>query len=412
MTGRLERHERIAKLRSKPLAISDDEVQSTLAELDASALVPELSALVDHNAGRPRHLSVRALLLGMCLSSARHSGTVTLCTVADILGFRLNDTVREQLGIRRYPDTDQGFEAFYAVVRRLFHRIIHAIDPSPLPKNHRLERARAAELESRADTGLLAHKRSLILRTANLILSMSLRHAHDLLEGFWDGSCVVDATVIGTYSKGLAPDSPVTATDPDAGWYARNSRHKDPLALDGMAPPPKPSKKTGKSAKKATAKARLKKKLFGFDASLIVARDPKHDGAPLPDGSADPAGRLKSRSKHSGTWTRVTPAATSPATASTATRSRKTSSSPSGPWATSPCTTTPRTSSGRAPTSAAPNSSKATGTAPPCPPRSSRPPATWPPDASTRRRGSRVSALARISSSCRKRAPTPKGTAG
>ncbi|MBE1601520.1 MULTISPECIES: hypothetical protein [Streptomyces] len=27
-------------------------------------------------------------------------------------------------------------------------------------------------------------------------------------DGHWDGSACVDATVIGTYAKGLAPDSP------------------------------------------------------------------------------------------------------------------------------------------------------------------------------------------------------------
>ncbi|MGR8009468.1 hypothetical protein [Streptomyces hypolithicus] len=117
---------------------------------------------------------------------------------------------------------------------------------------------------------------------------MSLRHAHPLLEGTWDGSCVVDATVIGTYAKGLAHDSDVTSTDPDGGWYVRTAGHEDPLALQELTPPPPKAKKGGKSAGKAKSK-RAKKKLYGFDATLIVARDPEHDGAPLPDGSANPA---------------------------------------------------------------------------------------------------------------------------
>lgn len=289
MTSRLERHTNIARLRSKPLTVTKAEVHDVLAELDATTLVEELCALVDQERGRRRHLSVRALLLGMCLASATHSGTVTLCTVADILAFRLGDSLREQLNIPRYPDNDRGFEAFYAVVRRLFHAVIKAIDPSPVPKNQRMDIARAAELRSQANPDLLSRKRALMLRAANLILGMSLRHAHDLLEGYWDGSCVVDATVVGTYSKGLAADSPLTATDPDAGWYARTARHTDPLALYELAPPP-PKAGTGSkhAAKTDKKKPPLKKKLYGFDASLIVARDPGNDGAPLPDGSADP----------------------------------------------------------------------------------------------------------------------------
>lgn len=69
---------------------------------------------------------------------------------------------------------------------------------------------------------------------------MSLLHAHALLEGTWGGHCVVDATVVGTYAKGLTADSEETSTDPDAGWYARTARHEDPLALYELAPPRPP----------------------------------------------------------------------------------------------------------------------------------------------------------------------------
>lgn len=289
MTSRLERHASIAKLRSRRTTVHDEDVEALLADLDATPLVAEIEPLVRNAKGPKRHLNVRGLLLGMSLCSARRSGTVTLNTVADLLAFGLSDTFRTQFDITWYPDNDHGFEAFYAVVRRLFHTMIDAIDPSPLPKNHRLDVDYAAELQSRADRDLLAHKRTLLLRVANQVLGMSLLHAHALLEDTWDGHCVVDATVVGTYAKGLRPGSEETSTDPDAGWYARTARHEDPLALYELAPPPPKTSKGGKrAAKTSKKKPALKKKLYGFDASLIVARDPGHDGAPLPDGSADP----------------------------------------------------------------------------------------------------------------------------
>ncbi|MFC1407591.1 MULTISPECIES: hypothetical protein [Streptacidiphilus] len=51
-----------------------------------------------------------------------------------------------------------------------------------------------------------------------------------------------------------------------------------------------PSKgRTGKKpATKREAAAVVRKALFGYDASLIIARDPRHDGAPLPNASANP----------------------------------------------------------------------------------------------------------------------------
>ncbi|MFF6790592.1 hypothetical protein ACFY9C_16145 [Streptomyces filamentosus] len=270
MTSSLDRHAHIAKLRSYRRSVPDSEVHEVLADLDDSGLLAEIEPLVAQATGRRRKLAVRALLLGMCLTAARNTGTVTLTSVANTLFFALSDDARDQLGIPRYPDHSRGFEAAYGVVRRLFHRVIGAIDPSPLPKNHRLDRDLVSRLLSEVDPTELARKRSLLLRIANLILAMSLRDAHVLLEGRWKGSVALDATVIGTYAKGLSSNSPVTASDPEAGWYVRTVKHKDPLITE------------------APAQDRVKKSLYGYDACLVVARDPDHDGAPLPDGSANP----------------------------------------------------------------------------------------------------------------------------
>ncbi|WP_240121585.1 hypothetical protein [Streptomyces sp. MUM 2J] len=234
MTSRLARHTRIARLRSQRALVPDLEV-AEIREVADSGLIEEIEPLIARRTGCPCKLPVEALLVGMSLASARNGGVVTFTAVTDLLFFSLSEPMRERLGLRRYPDHDRGFEAAYATVRRRLHSILEAIDPSPLPKNHRLARRHAEKLMAKADPDELARKRTLMIKLANLILAMSLREAMPLLEDRWNGSVCVDATVIGTYAKGLAPNGPVTATDPDAAWYVRTTKHKDPLALDDLA---------------------------------------------------------------------------------------------------------------------------------------------------------------------------------
>ncbi|WP_416520549.1 hypothetical protein [Streptomyces achromogenes] len=286
MNRSLARHARIARLRADRPRVPDQEVRTVLGEVAASGLIEEIEPLITRGKGRHCTLPVRTLLAGMSLASRRSGGVVTFTAVTNLLYFSLSEAMRDRLGLHRYPDNDRGFEAAYAVVRRRLHSILQAIDPSPLPKNHRLARRHAEKLLAQADPGLLTRKRTRLLRLANMILRMSLREALPLLEDHWDGSVSLDATVIGTYAKGLAPSSPVTSTDPDAGWYVRNHRHQNPLALDDLNPAQ--AARSRQNVRRQQKNDRIKKSLYGYDASLVVARDPEHDGAPLPDGSASP----------------------------------------------------------------------------------------------------------------------------
>ncbi|MFJ9250768.1 hypothetical protein [Streptomyces sp. NPDC101776] len=159
-----------------------------LDEVADSGLVEEIEPLVARGTGSPCTLPVEALLVGMCLTAA-HNGGVILFTavtdllyflftaVTDLLYFALADEMRQQLGLRPHPDHDHGFEAAYAVVRRRIHSVLDAIDPSPLPKSHRLARRHVEKLLAQADPAELARKRTLMVRVANMILAMSLREA-------------------------------------------------------------------------------------------------------------------------------------------------------------------------------------------------------------------------------------------
>ncbi|WP_327316391.1 hypothetical protein [Streptomyces sp. NBC_01235] len=149
----------------------------------------------------------------MCLTAARNGGVILFTAVTGLLHFALSNEVRRHPGLCRHPDHDRGFEAAYAVVRRRIHSVLDAIGRSPPPKNHRLARGHAQKLLAQADPAELARKRTLMLRVANMILAMSLREALPLLDN-WDGSSCVDATVIGTYAKGLAPTAPTAPSPP------------------------------------------------------------------------------------------------------------------------------------------------------------------------------------------------------
>lgn len=156
--------------------------------------------------GRPATLSTEGLLAGLFLVAADNRGAVALTRVTDTLYFEISPRMH----------SDRGFEAAYAVVRRRFHALLAACDPSPLPKNKRLPRAEAAKLTAETDPALLAERRARLARLTGLIIEDSLEPVHDLLEQHWDGSAAVDGTAVRVYSKGLRSSGPVTTTDPDA----------------------------------------------------------------------------------------------------------------------------------------------------------------------------------------------------
>ncbi|WP_406731496.1 hypothetical protein [Streptomyces sp. NBC_01794] len=290
-----DRHERLLAMRAERRLLADVDVAAACEEVDNSGLVPLLQEFVHLGRGRPRNLSLRTLLIGLHLCTQIHGGRVVLERVTDILFFGISSEARESLGIPDYPDHDQGFEAGYAVVRRLFHAMRKAMDPSPLPANKRLSRENAARLTAAADPEALAEREHRLALFTEFLLDASVRPLKDLLAELSDGSLAVDATPIRTFAKGRKTNGPELATDPDAGWYVREGDHRDPdaaPAADAVRPPTKRGKKS-KPAKKGRKgkKASLKKKakyLFGYDAALAVTRDARYDEILLDDNTPNP----------------------------------------------------------------------------------------------------------------------------
>ena len=269
---RTARRQALEQARRERRRIADTEVHHAIERMERGGITALATSWVRTERGRPRTLSAEGLLAGMFLTAAE-DGRILLTAVTDTLYYRISPRMRERLGIVPQPDTDRGFEAAYAVVRRLFHRIAAACDPSPLPKNHRMDRAEAARFEAAADTAQLAACRARLVRLTGLILEDSLQPARDLLREHWDGSGAVDGTVIRAYAKGVRSAGPVTASDPDAAWHVRTGDHAEPDPTD-----------TGKNGKKK----RRGEMTFGYEATIAIARNPAHDGAPTPHGHPDP----------------------------------------------------------------------------------------------------------------------------
>ena len=275
MTGtHTDRHDALQHVRRVRRRIADAQVHHVLERMDRAGITALVTAWAHHERGRPGTLSAQGLVAGMFLSAAEHDGKILLTRVTDTLYFAISPRMRERLGVTPHPDTDHGFEAAYAVVRRLFHRITAACDPSPLPKNHRMDRVEAAEIEARADHAALAERHARLIRLTGLIIQDSLEPAGDLLAEHWDGSGAVDGTVIRAYSRGVRSTGPVTATDPDAAWYVRTGDHAEP-------DPAGTHDKDGKKKRKNEMK-------FGYEATFAIARNPTHDGTPDPRGRPNP----------------------------------------------------------------------------------------------------------------------------
>ncbi|MFB4301058.1 hypothetical protein [Actinomadura sp. NTSP31] len=245
-----------------------------------SGIAEELQRLITCSTGRRRTCTVEGFLVGCALASRMRNGAVQLNHVTDILYWGIDAEWRRRFGLDDKPDNAIGFEAAYAVTRRLFHRLMSVMDPSPLPKNKQILKEDARQIIAAADPDELRRRRELLDRVAGQILHASHASVQHLLQEHWDGSLGVDATVIGTPARGTSTRNPLTSTDPDAGWYTRSGDHADPHD-------PNPAGSSPATDQDRLRGGRSGKFLFGYDAAIAVARNPHHD--PVPGRIGDPA---------------------------------------------------------------------------------------------------------------------------
>ncbi len=175
------------------------DITRTLEWVDASGVPPALEHLLRPTGhGRPRQLTVRALLVGLKLA-VDCCKTACLTDVFILLTEELPEAVQHELGVR---DRRTGRVITVHQVRRLLDRIKTKLDPSPLSPGSATERAeRAAALQQVLDDLLAA------TMPADLATS---------------GAYAVDGT--GTWSWARGKDRATRAADPDAAWGVKTSK--------------------------------------------------------------------------------------------------------------------------------------------------------------------------------------------
>lgn len=237
----------------RALAIDDDTVRRSIAVIETTGLVAEHDRWKAAErarrqrgpGGRPSTFSVEALLVAIELAAAL--GEPLLCTnFRDILFRRISPQMRQQLAVPEPPDPDDttAWEALYRNVRTRLHGFLELIDPSPRPKNHRLdpddfEVAVAANRAHRALTdGAIAERFERLTWVANTIIEASIQHLPRDVRRRWKGSVAVDATPVPAWARGERAEKKGKRTgrsvtrysaDPDGGWYVRHQKGRDPI---------------------------------------------------------------------------------------------------------------------------------------------------------------------------------------
>ncbi|MCP2340658.1 hypothetical protein [Actinomadura rupiterrae] len=255
-------------------------MRDAAAFIAESGIVAELERYIARERGRPRTCTVEGLLVGMALCAHR-TGGVLFTQVTEILHWGIPEDWRRRFGLVDRVDNARGFAAAYRVVLRLTHRLLDELNPSPLPMNRRLPVAVVEQIIQEADSELLAQRRERLHKVIDAILGASIAAVRHRLDEHWDGSLGVDATPIATWARGVEQDGPVTATDPDAGWYVREGDHRAPDLHSHIRP-------TKSGSKRNPRKKRSARRLFGYDANLAIAYNPHHDPRPQEHGCGDP----------------------------------------------------------------------------------------------------------------------------
>ena len=207
--------------------IRDDDVERCAALIDRSGVAPWLEEELRarwRRPGRPRELSVRALLVSLLLL-AIDDRALHLTSASEVLFSRLSKNARRELGVSREAGTHRSSLARYRQVRYLFSKVASVLDPSGLVKNRRLSpeefasacRTLSAEEEGLARSRLESFMGRLLRASVEECAVVSPR---DLAYG-------LDATAVPLFSRGPSKRANLCASDPDEGWYVREGDHRE-----------------------------------------------------------------------------------------------------------------------------------------------------------------------------------------
>ena len=203
-----------------------DRVQLAASLTEESDEVLKVEESLKRNTGRPRSLSVKAILTALLLL-ALDDRPLILKSVTELLYFQLTQEQTERLGVVGRPTSHRQFLALYKRVRYMFHLSCNEVDPSPLPKNLCIENEMLLAMAKSLSESASADKATSLLRLCNSLLDQSVKPmSEDELKSY-DGQVSLDATVVPLFSRGPSKTKGTCASDPDGGWYIREGDHRD-----------------------------------------------------------------------------------------------------------------------------------------------------------------------------------------
>jgi hypothetical protein len=238
----------IVTLRTGVRRFADSEVRRVASWLEASPILEQVvvwKAGARRGAGgRPESFPLKALLVAMLLAAISNQ-PMQLSTFSEVMYLQLSPTMRAELGIPEpttpWPAGSMGtkdveHQTLYRNVRTRFHGLLALMDPSPWPKNRRMDKDRFAAVVAERQA-VLCHE-ELALRYdrlswfVNQLIEASIALLPREIRRKWRGSVAVDATAVRAYAQPSRPahsertwvksdPMEVYSADPDAGRYVR-----------------------------------------------------------------------------------------------------------------------------------------------------------------------------------------------
>lgn len=249
--------------------VDDETVRRAMFLVDTAGILSTIEVWKNEErrgpGGRPVTFSFRALLVAL-VACVLTDQPLELTQVCDVMFRQISPRWRGVLGIPDPPaeDDELGWKAAYRTVRTRFHDFESLMDPSPSPKNRRLDHetflARTEELRSHRAEAEWNERYERLAWIINRILEASFALLPREVRRGWKGTVGVDATLVTSFARAdkRTPSSRgkrgarqviVHSADPDADYYVR-----DPDSRDDIQPPT--------SAKKIA---------WGREATLVVS---------------------------------------------------------------------------------------------------------------------------------------------
>jgi hypothetical protein len=204
----------------------DEAISFCTAVIDSSGVASRIEALLVKKTGRPRQMKVRAILVALLLL-ALDDRPLHIKAATQLLFCKIPASWRDRLGINGDANSRKALLARYRQARYLFGLVLALVDPSADPKDRALSAEELAARRKILSEAEVASKQGALEKSLADLLEASVQVCSEgELAGF-DGSVGLDATPVPLWSRGPSVRAGTCASDPDGGWYVRDTDQRE-----------------------------------------------------------------------------------------------------------------------------------------------------------------------------------------